>query len=56
MIAFMMLVIALAILIAIGAVMVLVGGVGFVLAFGDVIICGFIVYLIIRHFIKKKKN
>lgn len=56
MITFTILLIALAILIVTGIIMLLAGGVGFLVTFGDIIICGFIIYLIIRHFVRKKKN
>lgn len=54
MITFTILLIALVILAIVSVITLLAGGVGFLITFGDVIICGFLIYLIIKHFIKKK--
>lgn len=56
MITLTILLIALAILVISGILAVLGCGLGFLLTFGDVILCAFIVYLIIKHFVKKKRD
>lgn len=53
MITLTLLLIAIAILVIVGAVCLFVGGAAFVLTFGDVILAGVIIFLIIRHFVKK---
>ena len=55
MITFIVTLITLLSLAAFAAVLILVGGTGFVIAFGDVIVCGLIIWLIIRFIIKKRK-
>lgn len=54
MITFMVLLIALGILVITGIIMLLAGGVGFLVAFGDIIVCCILIYLIIKLFTKKK--
>lgn len=54
MITLTLLLIAIAILVIVGAVSLFVGGAAFVLTFGDVILAGVIIFLIVRHFVKKK--
>ena len=56
MITLILLCIITAILIIAGIVTILVGGAAFVLTFSDVIIAGIIIYFIIRHFVRKRKN
>lgn len=53
MITLTLLLITIAILVIVGAVCLFVGGAAFVLTFGDVILAGVIIFLIIRHFVKK---
>lgn len=55
MITFIVTLITLLSLAAFAAVLILVGGTGFVIAFGDVIVCGLIILLIIRFIIKRRK-
>ena len=50
------LIIALIILTIIAAIVFLIGGTAFLLTFGDVIIAIFIISLIVKHFLKKKKK
>lgn len=50
MITFSIVVIALLTLVIATALIVLAGGAGFVLAFGDVIICGLIIWLLVKLF------
>ena len=54
MITFTILVVAILALIIAATLIVLAGGVGFVLAFGDLIVCGLIIGLIIRLFAQRK--
>ena len=56
MITLILLCIITAILIIAGIITILVGGAAFMLTFGDVIIAGIIIYFIIRHFVRKRKN
>ena len=55
MITFIVSLITLLSLSAFAAVLILVGGTGFVIAFGDVIVCGLIIWLITRFIIKRRK-
>lgn len=56
MLTFTMLVITLVIL-AIAAVLFIgIGGAALVLVFGDVILCGVIIWMIVKFFIKRRKN
>ena len=58
MILFTILLIMLFVLLIASAITILImgiGGIAFVLAFGDIIICIYLVFIIIRHFIKRKK-
>ena len=55
MITFIVTLITLLSLAAFAVVLILVGGTGFVIAFGDVIVCGLIIWLIIRFIIKRRK-
>ena len=55
MITFIVTLITLLVLAAFAVVLILVGGTGFVIAFGDVIVCGLIIWLIIRFIIKRRK-
>lgn len=41
--------------IAIATVFVAAGGAAFLIVFGDVIVCAFIIFMIIKHLIKKNK-
>lgn len=54
MITFTILLIALLIFTAIATLLAVVGGTGIILIFGDLIICGAIIWLLIRMFTKKK--
>jgi NhaP-type Na+/H+ or K+/H+ antiporter len=58
MITFAIIAIILAFVVIIGAVVLVAGGLSFLLTFGDAIICGLILFVIIRaiirHFTKKK--
>ncbi len=56
MITLTLLLIAIAVLVIVGAVCLFIGGAAFVLTFGDVILAGVIIFAIIRHFIKKHKD
>ena len=55
MITFIVTLITLLVLAAFAVALILVGGTGFVIAFGDVIVCGLIIWLIIRFIIKRRK-
>ena len=55
MITFIVTLITLLSLAAFAVVLILVGGTGFAIAFGDVIVCGLIIWLIIRFIIKRRK-
>ena len=58
MILFTILLIMLFVLLIASAITILImgiGGIAFVLAFRDIIICIYLVFIIIRHFIKRKK-
>ena len=55
MITFIVTLITLLSLAAFAVVLILVGGTGFVIAFGDVIVCGLIIWLIIRFIIRRRK-
>lgn len=55
MITFIVTLITLLSLAAFAVVLILVGGTGFVVAFGDVIVCGLIIWLIIRFIIRRRK-
>ena len=50
------LIITLIILAIIAVIVFLIGGTAFLLTFGDVIVAIFIVSLIVKHFLKKKKK
>ena len=54
MITFIVLLVTILSLIAAGALIVLAGGAGFIVAFGDLIVCGLIIGLIIRLFRRRK--
>lgn len=54
MITFIVLLITLLSLVAAAALIVLAGGAGVILAFGDLIVCGLIIGLIVRLFKRKK--
>lgn len=56
MITLTLLLIAIAVLVIVGAISLFIGGAAFVLTFGDVILAGVIIFAIIRHFIKKHKD
>ena len=56
MITLIVLAITILVLAVVVAVVVSVNAMALVIAFGDVIVFGWIVYLIIRHFIKKKNG
>lgn len=51
---FFALVITLLTVIIAAAIMILAGGAGFIIAFADVIVCGLIIYCIIRLFMRRK--
>ena len=55
MITFIVTLITLLSLAAFAVVLILVGGTGFVIAFGDVIVCGLVIWLIIRFIIRRRK-
>ena len=55
MITFIITLITLLSLAAFAAVLIFVGGTGFVIAFSDVIVCGLIIWLIIRFIIRRRK-
>ena len=55
MITFIVTLITLLSLAAFAVVLILVGGTGFAIAFGDVIVCGLIIWLIIRFIIRRRK-
>lgn len=55
MITFIVTLITLLALAAFAVALILVGGTGFVIAFGDVIVCGLIIWLIIRFIIRRRK-
>lgn len=55
MITFIVTLITLLSLAAFAVVLILVGGTGFVIAFGDVIVCGLIIWLTIRFIIRRRK-
>ena len=54
MILFTLLMIALVVFAVITIITILIGGVGFIVVFGDLIICILLIVLIIKHFLKKK--
>lgn len=56
MIMFTILMIILAILITVGVVLISVGGAFFIIVFGDLIVCAFIIIWCIKHLIKRRKN
>lgn len=43
-------------LIVFGVILLLAGGISFLLSFGDVIVAGLIIYAIIKHIIKRHKK
>ena len=53
MITFLLTIIALIIAIVVAAVFIFVGGAGFFVVFGDVIVCGLLIFLIVRHIVKR---
>ena len=55
MITFIVTLITLLSLAAFAVVLILAGSTGFVVAFGDVIVCGLIIWLIIRFIIRRRK-
>ena len=55
MITFIVTLITLLSLAAFAVLLILVGGTGFVIAFGDVIVCGLVIWLIIRFIIRRRK-
>lgn len=54
MVTFFVLLIALVALLITAAIIVIAGGAGFIIAFADVIVCGLIIYWIIRLFRRRK--
>ena len=54
MITFIILLVTILSLLAAGAIIVLAGGAGFILAFADLIVCGLIIGLVIRLFRRRK--
>lgn len=54
MVTFFVLLITLIALLIAAALIVLVGGVGVILAFGDLIVCGLIIWFVIRFFRRRK--
>ena len=54
MVTFLVLLTTIVSLLIAAALIVLVGGAGFILAFADVIVCGLIIALIVRLFIRRK--
>ena len=56
MVLFLILLLTIIILLAIVVIAVSIGGSIFVVVFGDVIVCIFLIGLIIKHLIKKKKK
>lgn len=56
MILFTVLVCALVISAVIGLISAIIAGTGFFLAFGDLLVCALLIYLIVKLFTKKKKE
>lgn len=56
MITFALLMLIIAVMIASAIVFLLTGSIAFIISFGDIIVCVMIIWLIVRHCVKKKNK